>query len=87
MDYSPTDEVDPVVLCPQNLSIVVVAGSNATVKWETPPSYDNSGFVSVVSNHKPGDILSPGMTLVTYEATDLSGNKGSCSFNVSVEGK
>ena len=86
MNDSLTDEVDPVALCPENISIVVVAGSNATVNWETPPFYDNSGFVSVVSSHKPGDILSPGITLVTYEANDLSGNKGSCSFNVSVEG-
>jgi len=38
----------------------------------------------VVSSHNPGDIFSPGLTTVTYTATDVNGNFATGSFDVTV---
>ena len=48
---------------------------------------DNSGNVSVTCDPESGTNFIIGQTPVTCEAVDGSGNKASCSFQITVTGK
>ncbi len=57
--------------------------SNVPIVFWTPPiAADNCPGVVLTSNYNPGDTFPLGTTVVTYTATDASGNSVSCSFNV-----
>ena len=43
-------------------------------------------MVTLTSDYNPGDWFAIGTTVVTYNATDASGNTAMCSFNVTVLG-
>ena len=58
----------------------------ATATWTEPTASDNTGFVTLTSTQNPGDMFPIGATLVTYTATDASGNKAICLFTVTVTG-
>ena len=61
---------------------------SAVVTWTSRiTATDNSGFVTLTSNHHSGDVFLIGRTDVVYTATDRSGNIATISFNVIVEGK
>ena len=60
---------------------------NATVTWEEPSASDNSGLVTLTSNHNSGESFSVGNTTVTYTAFDANGNNDSDIFTVTVIGK
>ena len=55
--------------------------------WKDPAISDNSGIVSVTCNAQSGAELTIGETTITCDAVDGSGNKASCSFQVTVKGK
>ncbi|XP_065290015.1 sushi, von Willebrand factor type A, EGF and pentraxin domain-containing protein 1-like [Dermacentor albipictus] len=58
--------------------------SFAYVSWEEPAFWDNSGEdVKLWKSHSPG-LFPVGDTLVTYVATDASGNNASCVIKVTV---
>uniref|UniRef100_UPI002FDD5AFF HYR domain-containing protein n=1 Tax=Ohtaekwangia sp. TaxID=2066019 RepID=UPI002FDD5AFF len=81
------DAIAPVFSnCPGN--ITAFADDNACgahVRWTPPTASDNcSGTVSITSDHAPGDFFAEGTTTVTYTATDISGNRTTCSFTVTV---
>lgn len=81
-----TDNTLPVFTnCPSD--IIVPAGSNckAAVTWIEPTVSDNCLISTSSKGHNPNDEFSIGTTLVTYTATDASGNTETCSFNVTVE--
>jgi gliding motility-associated-like protein len=82
------DRILPVFSC-QTDDIVVSASSNcqAIVNWTSPTATDNCGSATVISTHSPGDNFVLGTTQVTYTATDPSGNRATCTFNVIVEDK
>jgi gliding motility-associated-like protein len=71
--------------CPADINVVEDNACNAVVNW-APPKVVNgcSGGVTVSSTHKPGASFPMGTTTVTYTATDSRGNKGTCTFKVSV---
>lgn len=80
------DLVPPALNCPPNLS-VNSAGCGTNVFWNIPPPTDNcGGAVSVASTAVPGSFFEPGITTVTYTATDAVGNSATCSFTVQVAG-
>lgn len=80
------DQTPPVITgCPPNLTVAANATCKATVTWTQPSATDNCNNVSMTSTHAPGSVFSLGTTAVTYTATDLAGNKSTCSFNVVVE--
>jgi hypothetical protein len=56
----------------------------AVVTWTAPTAGDNCSVASFVSDHNPGDAFPVGDTLVTYTATDGSGNVATCTFHVVV---
>ena len=73
------DNENPVMVnCPADIIIC-----SPVVLWIAPTATDNCSAV-VTSTHTPGSTFAVGTTLVTYTATDPSGNSVSCSFNVTV---
>lgn len=70
--------------CPANIEVNASSTCVANVTWTPPTFSDNCGGVTVVSSHNPNSIFSKGTTIVTYRATDASGNSVTCSFNVTV---
>ncbi|XP_038075229.1 hyalin-like isoform X3 [Patiria miniata] len=57
----------------------------AVVSWTPPNVADNSGgTVTVDASHMPGEAFDIGVTRITMNATDESGNMESCVFNVTV---
>nr|XP_054749016.1 serine-rich adhesin for platelets-like [Lytechinus pictus] len=72
--------------CPASISVNTDSGlATAVVIWTPPSASDNSGSVSLTSNHYPGDTFPIGSTRVTYTATDSSGNfVMTCTFDIAV---
>lgn len=70
--------------CPSNISITAnLSGCSAVVNWTAPTVTDNCNY-ALISSHNPGDTFPEGPTTVTYTATDVNGNIGTCSFNIQV---
>ncbi|MCS4435330.1 HYR domain-containing protein [Aquiflexum gelatinilyticum] len=80
------DTEDPVISnCPPDFFVSNDEGEcGAIFRLTEPTATDNSGFVDLVSNFKPGDFFPVGTTRVTYTATDAAGNQATCSFDVTV---
>ena len=58
----------------------------STVNWTVPTVSENcGGSLTLTSTKNPGTVFSLGTTVVTYTATDASGNSSTCSFNVIVQ--
>lgn len=58
---------------------------NAVVTWDLSITDNCTAQPVIISNHNSGDTFPLGTTLVTYEATDDSENKATCSFTVTVK--
>jgi hypothetical protein len=80
------DVVAPTILgCP--MPIVASTNANtATVNWQAPTALDSCGAVTIVGSHIPGTDFPIGLQVITYTATDASGNTATCQFNVLVQG-
>ena len=72
-----------IVSCPTDITIEAQASCQATASW-TPPSTSDNCTATLSSTHAPGAVFPFGTTLVTYTATDPTGNAATCSFNVIV---
>jgi probable HAF family extracellular repeat protein len=72
--------------CPGNLTNYVAPGaSNAVVSWSNPTATDNcDGIVPVFVAPTNGSTFNLGVTLVSCQATDSSGNTSTCGFSVAV---
>jgi gliding motility-associated-like protein len=81
------DRVPPVIAhCPANIDLATASASgDAVVDWKPPTATDECTLTSFQSTHQPGDIFPIGETVVTYTATDKSGNVTTCAFTVKVE--
>ena len=74
-------EIEPLV----DIEVVAAPGaSGANVYWDTPEVTDNCEVASVEVSHNSGDFFPTGDTVVTYTATDPSGNEAQESFTVTV---
>ncbi|XP_071945866.1 uncharacterized protein [Antedon mediterranea] len=82
-----TDTEKPVITCPRDLTVGADAGQlDTSVKWSSPTTSDNSnGNVDLAVDYMNGSTFSIGTTVVSYQATDPSGNMESCTFNITVE--
>ena len=59
----------------------------AKVVWEKPNATDNAGIVPDVTCNPPsGTNFTAGLSTVTCEAVDGSGNTAECNFEVNVTG-
>ncbi|XP_022082302.1 mucin-2-like isoform X2 [Acanthaster planci] len=87
-DGSPVaDNVPPTINnCPNDISVTATSGANiAVVTWTEPTATDNApGTVTLQSPTGSGSSFNLGSTVVTYTATDASGNQATCSFTVTV---
>ncbi len=82
------DTARPIIICPGNLTVSPDGSPNcgASVDFTVPAAFDNCDTMVVVSGTAmPNDTFTPGITPVTFTATDGSGNTASCSFSVTVE--
>ncbi len=59
--------------------------SGANAYWDTPEITDNCTVASVEASHNSGDFFPIGETMVTYTATDPSGNQAQQSFTITVK--
>lgn len=79
------DNTPPVLsVCPSNRTVNANSSCQAVEYWAPPTYSDNCGGVNLSSTRQPGSTFNKGTTVVTYTATDLSGNIATCSFNVTV---
>src|SRR5262249_44067659 len=88
--FTVTDNTPPAISAPADISVVAnVAGScTASVNPGTPVTSDSCGISSVVGTRSDGKALTAlypvGTTLITWEATDNSGNTACAQQRVTV---
>ncbi|MFT4740387.1 MAG: gliding motility-associated-like protein [Marivirga sp.] len=71
--------------CPSNVN-TTISGCSTSISWAPPVASDpEEGMDSFVSSHVPGDVFPAGVTVVTYTATNNSGETSTCSFEVRVK--
>lgn len=79
------DTIPPMLVdCPMDTILMADDNCVATYDW-TPPTATDNCTVELMSDFSSGDDFPLGMTMVTYVATDASGNADTCSFTVTVE--
>jgi HYR domain/CARDB/Secretion system C-terminal sorting domain/Domain of unknown function DUF11 len=82
---SPDITVPMISGCP--FPIVTTTNTNTAIaNWQAPTATDICGAVTITSTHDSGASFPVGMNMVTYTATDASGNTATCNFNVMVQG-
>jgi gliding motility-associated-like protein len=78
------DNINPVLSnCPSDIELTAGATCTAITSW-TPPNAQDNCSVNVTTSHQPGTEFPIGETIVTYTATDPSGNTATCSFTITV---
>jgi hypothetical protein len=81
------DSEPPVITCPANVAVGTQSGQSfAVVSYPPPNVNDNSAVVTTGCLPASGSTFPLGVTTVTCTATDVAGNKSTCSFTVSVGG-
>jgi hypothetical protein len=85
-DVTIVDNQNPVINnCPGNIVMPTAPGLCGNfVNWVAPTAVDNCPGVVLASTHVPGQFFNKGNTLVSYTATDASGNIALCIFTVTV---
>jgi len=82
------DVEQPLISCPENISVSNDAGSCSTeVDYDLPTAIDNcdGSIVPVLTEGlPPGSNFPVGITNVSYESTDVAGNPSTCTFTVEV---
>ncbi len=82
-----TDNENPEITCPTDITMNIPDGDcDAVVNYSLPTATDNCGIdtLILINGFAPGETFPTGITAVTYEAIDPSGNIATCSFTVSV---
>ena len=84
------DATPPTLSCPSDIRANLRANVSASVHWKIPAAFDNSNESVQITVSPPG-IKPPftfyKTTVITYTATDASGNRKECSFKVMLEGQ
>ncbi|HIG06364.1 MAG TPA: HYR domain-containing protein [Planctomycetes bacterium] len=80
------DPFNPVISnLPDPISVVTEPGQcGAVITWNPPVATDDCGISSITSSRQSGEFFTPGLTIVTYTATDVSGNQSNAMFTVLV---
>ncbi|MFW9840321.1 MAG: LamG-like jellyroll fold domain-containing protein [Candidatus Thorarchaeota archaeon] len=81
------DQTSPLIICPEDVFVVADASGGAVVHLEPIVADNCDPTPLVISNEPAGDWYPQGVTVVTFTATDESGNSASCSMVVSVISK
>lgn len=81
------DNIIPSIIAPADISIFATSPLGAVVNYLTPVGIDNCLVTTVLTTGLVDGATFPiGNTVVTYTATDASGNSTAASFNVEVSG-
>ena len=73
--------------CPQNTHVFADSGKTSkVVTWPPVVATDNSGEKPRMVKTGVHSVYLEGKHYVTYEATDTAGNKGFCTFTITVRG-
>jgi len=85
-DVTVVDDDAPVITgLPVLLNVQTQPGEcGAVVTWPTPTATDNCAVASLTSDYAPGSLFPVGTTVVTYTATDTSGNVGTLSLTINI---
>jgi hypothetical protein len=78
------DNEPPVVSCPATIVRATDAGRTDAIVTFAPTAVDNCGTATVTTVPASGSRFLIGTNLVTVTATDLSGNRSTCTFLVVV---
>uniref|UniRef100_A0A0G4HZJ7 Uncharacterized protein n=1 Tax=Chromera velia CCMP2878 TaxID=1169474 RepID=A0A0G4HZJ7_9ALVE len=82
------DKEAPTVLCPPNINKNQIRLDPLPVNFPVRPvvfdNVDAPNRIKLSFSHSSGSSFLPGQTTVTVQATDTSGNSGSCNFLVRV---
>jgi hypothetical protein len=79
------DTQAPVFTCPSDITKNTDANScTALVSFTLPTATDNCSGTNVVASPASGSSFAIGTTPVTVTATDVAGNKSTCTFNVTI---
>eukprot|EP00795_Rhopilema_esculentum_P001778 gene1778-16265_t len=76
-------EPPKVVRCP-NVTQVVTPNRVSVVTWTEPIFSDNKVVATITTSHRSGSFMAWGDYIVTYVASDASGNSASCTFELYV---
>jgi len=83
------DQAPELVLCPQDIDVVVGLSCDAEVSMPVPLAQDNCGLASLINDFNNttngSGTYQIGLAVVTWTATDIHGNTATCSLNVNVE--
>lgn len=77
-----TETTPPIILCPNDLTV----NTCGAVSYAPPTAVDNCTDVTLAltAGLESGATFPAGTTVVTWQATDGSGNTSSCSFDITV---
>ena len=83
-----TDHESPELNCPVDQTCVArPKQTNTSVAWTDPQGTDNSGQnLTMTCDAESGGQFGIGLTTVTCQAVDPSGNKATCMFTVKIKG-
>ncbi|XP_071961171.1 uncharacterized protein [Antedon mediterranea] len=82
-----TDNEEPYYeVCPNSFTVIASSTSNETeVSWTVSTPRDNVEVVNETRTHSTNDLFVIGTYAIRYEATDPSGNIGTCEFTLAVQ--
>lgn len=82
------DNRAPEIMCQEDFNLLVqnMSACTAVADWSIPQATDNCHLSSVtqISGPERGSVLDVGTYMVSYMATDSSGNRDTCSFAIHV---
>ena len=80
------DSEAPVIMnVPQNIIQTTDAGiCGAIVTWSPLMATDNCSVLSFTSDHQSGEVFLPGVTTVTFTATDIHKNINTATFTITI---
>lgn len=78
------DTQAPVITCPGDTTVPNDPGQCGAVVNFAARAIDNCGGVTITYSHAPGSLFPVGTTMVQAFAADSSGNRDTCSFNITV---
>lgn len=84
LDQGSGESENPVIVCPENLTVEAEPGSCSRDVTYTVSATDNEPGVTVVCNPPSGSSFPVGITTVQCVATDAVGNRSTCDFDVTV---
>jgi len=88
-DVTVTDNENPTITCPANITQTADAGyCSAAVCVPSPATADNCGVAGVVNNYNgtadASDVYPVGTTPVVWTVTDIYGNTAQCSMTITI---